>query len=478
MAPDFQIGDVIAGKYRIDELLGAGGMGVVVAARHLLLDDVVAIKFLSAELASDPSAVGRFDREARAAARIKSEHIARVFDVDRLPNGVPYMVMEYLQGCDLSQVIDQGERLPEPLLATIVLHACTGLTEAHRAGIVHRDIKPSNLFCVGRLDRAFIIKVLDFGISKLTLTSDSVKVAITGTGAAIGSPAYMSPEQMRSSADVDPLTDIWSLGVVLYELATGKLPFTGASFPELCLKIAGDEPTPPRQYRADLSPRLEAIILKCLEKAPQRRFATMSELAEALLPLAPGTAHLVERMRVITSSHLGRGFATAPAVQVSTLPLAPASAQGKTPITDAIWTNTDLPQKAGRRSRARIVGAGVGLGLVLSFGGVWWARARHAGVEATAPSASVPKAVAATSPAPATSSVVAPVPVPSVSSPERPRSVDTGSVAETRSVAKPASPTDVRLAPAPPVIAPKPLPANPSSPTSRRSKDAVWGQRD
>jgi eukaryotic-like serine/threonine-protein kinase len=471
-AAGFQIGDVIAGKYRIDDILGAGGMGIVVAARHLLLDDVVAIKFLSAELASDANAVGRFDREARAAARIKSEHIARVFDVDRLPNGVPYMVMEYLQGSDLAQVIDSGELLPEPLLATVLVHACTGLAEAHRAGIVHRDIKPSNLFCVGRLDRAFTIKVLDFGISKLTLTSDSVKVAITGTGAAIGSPAYMSPEQMRSSADVDSLTDIWSLGVVLYELATGKLPFNGTSFPELCLKIAGEAPPSPRVHRPDLSPRLEAIILKCLDKEPKRRFATTRELAEALLPLAPGMAHLVERMHVMTGSQAARGF-VAPAVQVSTLPLATPAPPAKNPTTDATWTSTDLPPRAIWRPKMRGIGAGVGLGLVLSFGGIWWVRARHASVQAAAASASV-QTLAAAVPVPSISSAPPPPPLSASASPE-------AAASASASAARPPSKAEVRGAPMP-QAAPKPVPApspvNPSSPPSRRSNDAVWNQRN
>jgi serine/threonine-protein kinase len=278
------IGDLIADKYRIERLLGSGGMGFVVAARHVQLDDQVAIKFLSSEMLSNELAVSRFDREARAAARIKNEHVVRVFDVGRLPNGAPYLVMEYLTGGDLGEWLRENGPAPVERAAEFVIQACAALADAHRIGIVHRDIKPSNLFCVEKPGQNPLIKLLDFGISKVSTPIDG---SITDTSMAVGSPSYMSPEQMRSASQVDHRTDIWSLGVVLYELLTNRLPFPGATYPEICLKVVNEPPPRPSTYRADLPPPLEAIILKCLEKEREQRYSNVSELARALVEFAP-----------------------------------------------------------------------------------------------------------------------------------------------------------------------------------------------
>jgi serine/threonine-protein kinase len=450
IAPGYQIGDVIAGKYRIDQILGAGGMGIVVAAHHLSLDDVVAIKFLSAELGNDADAVSRFDREARAAARIKSEHVARVFDVDRLPSGAPYMVMEHLRGLDLAAVIQRGEPLTEERAVAFVLQACAGLGEAHRVGIVHRDVKPSNLFCVERPDRDYTIKVLDFGISKLTMTSDSSKAVITGTGTALGSPAYMSPEQMRSAADVDARTDVWSLGVVLYELLTGKLPFNGSTYPELCLKIASEAPTPPRRYRPLLSPPLEAVILKCLEKDRALRFATMAEVGQALSRWAPSPAPGAAPLPLVSRP--------APAAQVSTLPLVTAEplASSKSTVTNATWANA---RSRSEGPKSLIVGGIAGLGLLL-VPAVWWLARSDPSVPAPAPSAHV--AAAASEP-----------PLPT-SHPEPPADGSAPAVAESGGVSAPSA----NAAKPPPPALPKPSPPPSSSPPVQRSKSAVWSQRD
>jgi eukaryotic-like serine/threonine-protein kinase len=472
-APAFRIGDVIAGKYRIDKILGAGGMGVVVAARHLTLDDVVAIKFLSAELANDAHAVSRFDREARAAAKIKSEYVVRVFDVDRLPNGSPYMVMEYLRGSDLSTLMEGGKPLSEERAITFVLQACVGLHEAHSAGIIHRDIKLSNLFCVERPTGDFTIKVFDFGISKLTLTSDSLKAVITGTGAAVGSPAYMSPEQMRSSADVDPRTDIWSLGVVLYELVTGKLPFDGTSYPELCLKIAGDPPTTPRQYRPTLSPRLEAIILKCLEKDREQRFASVAALADALLPLVPAAAYIGERIRAVAPHTQTVRLVLPGPVQTSTLPLAPAAPEapshGKHTVTDATWSHPELRGEARKSAIKLWIGLASGMALLVTFLGIWWLRPTPE-----------PVAPAASSSLPGPAAVSAPLPPPAVTTPPAASSSPPEVAPDERLTPTPvgASTTKSPVLVLPPQASSKPLPAGTSSPRPSRSNSSVWNQRD
>ncbi len=263
-------------------------MGVVVAAHHLQLDERVAIKFLAASMLGRVDAVARFAREARAAVKIKSEHVARVSDVGTLDNGAPYMVMEYLDGLDLHAWIQREGPLSVEQAAEFVLQACEAIAEAHALGIVHRDIKPSNLFLVNLPDGSPSIKVLDFGISKITgAGSLSADDALTQTAALMGSPLYMSPEQVRSSRDVDTRTDIWSLGVILYELVAGHSPFTAESMPKLIYKIISDGPRPLRDFCPHAPPGFEDIILKCLEKDADARFQSVGELALSLIDFAP-----------------------------------------------------------------------------------------------------------------------------------------------------------------------------------------------
>ncbi len=264
-AAGVRVGDVIAGKYRVDRLLGVGGMGVVVAAHHLQLDEKVAIKLLRPEAMTTPEAVARFDREARAAVKIKSEHVARIIDVGRLDSGAPFMVMEYLEGTDLAGWLAQHGRLPIDQAVEFVLQACEAIAEAHALGIVHRDLKPANLFCVRRMDGSQSIKVLDFGISKVTgATTGQQPMAMTRTQAVMGSPLYMSPEQLESSKGVDARADIWALGIILYELVTGAVPFQSEMLTELVIRIVASPPPPPRTMRQDVPPALENVILRCL----------------------------------------------------------------------------------------------------------------------------------------------------------------------------------------------------------------------
>jgi eukaryotic-like serine/threonine-protein kinase len=280
-------GDTVAEKYRVESVLGVGGMGVIYLARHLQLEGQVALKFLSAEFLNHPLAIERFHREARAAAKLKSEHVVRVFDVGTHTNGLPYMVMEFLEGCDLGELLRESGPLPVNLAADLFLQACSGVADAHRLGIIHRDLKPSNLFCVPRSDGGFAIKVVDFGISKVTGTSASQEEPASISTDVVGSPGYMSPEQMKSPGNIDRRTDIWSLGVALYECLTGKMPFPADSYAELCLKVYEDEPLSASAHGIELPPAFEAILNRCLAKDPEQRYATAGELAAALSEFAP-----------------------------------------------------------------------------------------------------------------------------------------------------------------------------------------------
>src|SRR6478609_3536801 len=226
-------GTVLAGKYRIQSVLGSGGMGTVVAAHHLQLDEKVAIKVLQPAMLENAEATARFAREARAAVRIKSEYVARVSDVGYLESGAPFMVMEYLEGEDLADMLTRG-KLPAEQAVEFVLQACEALAEAHALGIIHRDIKPANLYCVRRTDGLLAIKLLDFGISRATSSSD---LALTSSGVMMGTPHYMAPEQMIAAKNADGRSDIWSLGAVLFELLVGEPPFNAETFAELVIQV-------------------------------------------------------------------------------------------------------------------------------------------------------------------------------------------------------------------------------------------------
>ena len=273
MTGPLQPGTVLQGKYRVEHVLGEGGMGIVVAAIHLGLDQRVALKILRPELRRMPEVVERFQREARAASKIEGAHVAKVLDVGVLDDGTPFMVMEHLEGNDLSSVRRNGRPLPPALAASYLIEACEAIVEAHGLGIIHRDIKPANLFLAKKRSGKTEIKVLDFGISKLGGPGEPDS-GLTGTDVAMGSAEYMSPEQMLSARDVDLRADIWSLGVCLYELCTARGPFSGASLGDTCAKVIHGAPPPPRSVAPQIPPAMEAIILRCLDKDRTKRFAT------------------------------------------------------------------------------------------------------------------------------------------------------------------------------------------------------------
>jgi len=280
------VGEEILGKYRILRVLGRGGMGVVYAATHVELQETVAIKMLTPELIEREEVVVRFVREARAAAKIKNEHAVRVIDVGKLPDGIPYMIMEFLEGEDLEHVIAARGALPLKDAVGYIAESAIALSEAHRLGIVHRDIKPANLFLATRSNGSRVVKVLDFGISKVANDSALGGSGATRTEAVMGTPMYMSPEQLRSSRDVDARADVWSLGVVLYELLTGTFPFEGESLPVLYSSILGLPYKPLRERRPDLPKAIEEIMARCLEKDRDKRFGSVDEFVAALAPHA------------------------------------------------------------------------------------------------------------------------------------------------------------------------------------------------
>jgi serine/threonine-protein kinase len=294
-APPVAPGDILAGKYRVERVLGAGGMGVVVAATHIDLLERRAIKFMLAAQLGDHEAVERFLREARASSRLRGEHVARVHDVGRLENGAPYMVMEYLTGGDLRVLLKKRGAIPVYEAALYLLQACEALAEAHGLGIVHRDVKPENLFLTRRPDGTPSIKVLDFGISKQM--GKGPDLALTSAEAVLGSPYYMSPEQLRASRDVDHRADIWSLGIILYQLVTNNLPFEGKNLTALIANVMFAAYPPASQVKLGLASTLDPVVARCLAKDAEGRYPSVAELAEDLLPLAPPAAsQSVERI--------------------------------------------------------------------------------------------------------------------------------------------------------------------------------------
>ncbi|WP_437970059.1 protein kinase [Sorangium sp. So ce260] len=288
-----RVGDIISGKYRVERVLGRGGMGLVVAAHHLSLRHRVALKFLLPEGRATPGAIERFFREAQAAAAIASEHIARVIDVGQTDEELPYFVMEYLNGIDLEALVESRGPLPVEQAVSYVIEACEALAEAHALGIVHRDLKPGNLFLATRADGSSLIKVLDFGISKASEAGVlGLNAKLTASSVVLGSPRYMSPEHIRNTRTVDARSDIWALGMTLYQLLTGRLPFENEAVSALFVSIATDPPVPPRAYRPEIPVELEFILLMCLEKDPARRPQTVAELVSLLEPLGSEPARV------------------------------------------------------------------------------------------------------------------------------------------------------------------------------------------
>ncbi|WP_437774440.1 serine/threonine-protein kinase [Sorangium sp. So ce1097] len=359
-------GDVIAGKYRVEGVLGAGGMGIVVSALHVALGQRVAVKFLSPTAQQVfPDASARFLREARAAMAIKSEHVTRVLDVGALDGGSLYIVMELLTGLDLSQLLKSRDGAPLPVdeAVDMILQAGEAIAEAHSLGIIHRDLKLTNLFRTTDADGSPFVKVLDFGLSKLVApdAGGGLESSLTLTSVIVGSPHYMSPEQIRSLKHADARSDIWALGVILYQLVSARRPFRGHSLPSICMSVATDTPRLIHSFLPDVPPALDAVIQRCLDKDVNARVQTVAELAEALAPFASPRASVSLR-RIL------RGRSSTPAVSSSASP--PSSAVPEPPRlpVDAWgaalagqWSAEFLPWLQGFDAFARAYGAPLGL---------------------------------------------------------------------------------------------------------------------
>jgi serine/threonine-protein kinase len=422
-------GAFLADKYIIEKIVGEGGIGIVVAARHVQLDQTVAIKYLRPKAAGTPAVAERFLREARLAAKIRSEHVVRVYDVGMLPDGAPYMVMEYLAGTDLGKMLTASGTLPLDRALDYILQACDALAEAHVAGIVHRDLKPDNLFVATGAAGRSVVKILDFGISKLSekRTKSSGRLSqLTQADDRFGTPVYMSPEQLLSSSDVDARADLWAVGVVLFELLTGSLPFDGDSLPELVTAILNLPPKKLTAQRPYLPSGLQDVIERCLQKNRDDRYQNVAELVQELRPFAPPHTHsridhvvrvireAGENVRPPTPMPGASGVRSID--QTETLGAGEARRLLTTGSGAGSWGGTNAGAARKRWSTVRVGGAAAVVVLVVALIAVLRSRGAPASSSADAPASngvaaavSVPESPRASVAAPSTSATAEPV---------------------------------------------------------------------
>jgi serine/threonine-protein kinase len=277
------IGSVIGGKYRIIRRLGGGGMGSVYLGEHTVIKRRVAIKCLNNRYSHREDLTTRFHREALAANAVDSEHIVEVTDMGNLDDGTMFMVLEYLEGRDLSNLIEESGQLPFSRVINIVLQICNALAKVHEKGIIHRDLKPSNIYLLKRDSNPDFVKILDFGVSKFKVSLDGKKTELTAIGETFGTPYYMSPEQVEGGCAVDSRTDIYSLGCIIFNALTGIYPFDADSLTLLLCSICTQPPPPLRLYRPDIPEAFERVWLKTMAKQKERRYSDCRELREALL---------------------------------------------------------------------------------------------------------------------------------------------------------------------------------------------------
>ncbi|MBN1609682.1 MAG: protein kinase [Polyangiaceae bacterium] len=495
--------ELIDGKYVVERVLGSGGMGRVLAARHAKLGHRVAIKVIQSTISRSPDLVVRLVREGQAAARLRSEHSAKVLDVGELEGGWPYLVMEYLEGMDLSALIAHNGPIPLERAVDYILQASEAVAEAHAVGIVHRDLKPANLFLATDAYGSPTIKVLDFGISKLAepSTANVAVSSLTKTATVMGSPLYMAPEQMRSARQADERSDIWAFGATLYELLTGECAWSATTLQEVCMKVAVD-PAPRASDRVgDLPEAIDLVIARAMSKDPAQRFQSVAEFAASLVPWGGQTAThrlaQIERLsgRIGTDAAVGDRFAETMELQPSQLvggvPPTTARDEALTGGTSRAWGNTkqrepvaDVPLNAFP-VRAAVFG---GLALLAAGGAVFWGLRSKPPTDvspAAAPARSSPPSAERPPPIPSSSAnpiVSPPTPVVSIST-------DAGADASTDAEADALterSPTEARGARTTPAPSPRrratptrvPRPRSPTSPQPNSPSVPDWGGRE
>ncbi|MDF3066946.1 MAG: Protein kinase [Polyangiaceae bacterium] len=421
-------GDVVAEKYLVERTLGVGGMGVVVQARDQVLDRQVAIKFLLPKLAGSDTAVQRFVREARAATRITSEHVVRLLEIEKLPSGTPFFVMEYLDGCDLRTLLRERGALPASQAVDYVLQALQAVAEGHVRGIVHRDIKPGNLFLTRRADGTPLIKVLDFGIAKTAESDAAESASLTSSDdVRLGSPAYMPPEQLQNPRDVDLRSDIWSLGATLYELLCGRPPFQGPGYLELATHVLNRPPLALSQHASveGLPDGLEKVVLKCLEKERSLRFSNAQELATALARYGSADARMsltrVSGMFASSSSFpaLTRAVAVDPAVCDPTLDVSSGAANRQHDATQTAdqRATSDIKGTSSKSAKGWIA---IGAVAVLALAGVVMSRSTPPVVAVPVAGQAAPVVEVANVVEPLREPLVSPAPVTSIAPPPPP----------------------------------------------------------
>lgn len=454
-----ELGQILDGKYRIVRLIGEGGMGAVFEGENTFIHRRVAIKVLHGAASADAGTVTRFEREAQAAGRIGSDHILEILDLGRLPDGSRYMVMEYLDGETFSSRIRRLGRMTAAQIAPIVRQVLVGLDAAHNAGIVHRDLKPDNIFILR--EKAGVpdfVKIIDFGISKFNALGGDM--SMTRTGAVMGTPYYMSPEQAQGSSQVDHRSDLYAVGVIMYEAATGTVPFTGNTFNELMFKIALSTPQPIREIVPDIDPRLAEVVEKAMARDPAARYATAKEMIAALdgttLPYTPQATPA----SAAASSTGGEPSAFTPAAGVVT--------QGSFASSQSSSTRRSVVPLVAAIGGLVVLGGGA-LAAYAAFGG-------DSGSTAAASSSGLPSAAPSPEPIQTPTPVASPTPTPAASA-----EVPAPSPASEPSAAPSSAPS---AAPATPKVAAQPKPAvqskapakapakkEPASPSVPKSRD-------
>ena len=438
-----QVGETLAGKYKVERVLGSGAMGVVVAARHVDLQQLVAMKFMLPTALPNQAAADRFLREAQAAGRLRGEHIARVMDFGRLTGGAPYIVMEYLEGNDLENILNNHGPFSVGEAALYLSQACSAMAEAHAQGIVHRDLKPQNLFLTKRPDGSPLLKVLDFGISKLQ--GDVSGVTATQSTTVMGSPAYMSPEQARSAKHVDARSDIYSLGAILYQLLSGYLPFQADSVAGMLVSIVSEDPIPLSEAAPNVPVELAEIIMQCLSKDRDKRPQTARELGMLLAPFSSQRTSLWDAdTERVTGKNLDAPSPKAPAqakgpVVITTMEPSSRPNESTPKAKDAL----EAPRKKSSPPLVYAIIGGASLGLIVFFVAFLGRTSHDASPiqNATADTASATASAAtATPPAqpatlpPASAAVVAPPETPASTAASSPPVATVAHVADKNSV--------------------------------------------